>query len=138
MPGWDIRDAADFRTLTGTWDVAITNPPFSLAIEVVRWGLKHAGHTFVVQRLNWLGGPKSRQSFLCDAKPDILVIPNRIPFHYLRFDKKSREWVRNRQTDSIEYAWFRFPGEGRWSYLLETPREARAADFADYWARHGG
>lgn len=117
------------------YGAVVTNPPFSRAVDVVRFGLDHAHDTFVLQRLNWLAQLRKKQL----PRPDVFVIPDRIAFHYLRFDKESKAWVRNRQADSIEYAWFRFGGiaqGGRWELLPETALSVRRASFVDYWARH--
>tara|TARA_R100000664_G_scaffold1650_1_gene4254 strand:+ start:6068 stop:6727 length:660 start_codon:yes stop_codon:yes gene_type:complete len=73
------------------WDVCITNPPFSLAFDVMQWSLQHAHTTCLLLRLNWLGG--GRSTWLRAHTPDVYVLPNRPSFD-------------GRSTDSIEYAWF--------------------------------
>jgi len=74
------------------FDLAITNPPFRHAMEVVQWCLAHAERSVLLLRLNFLGSVK-RAPFLREHTPDVYVLPNRPSFT-------------GRGTDSVEYAWF--------------------------------
>jgi hypothetical protein len=71
--------------------VGITNPPFSIATEVVARMLTGCVHAIVLQRLNWLAGP--RADIFRNNMPDLYVLPDRPAFD-------------ERGADSIEYAWF--------------------------------
>ena len=99
-------------------EVAITNPPFSLAMPVVEWSLKHANISALLLRLNFIGSAK-RAAFMRVHPPDVFVLPNRPSF-----DGKG--------TDSIEYAWFVWRrGEsrhqGKLMVLPETSKSERSA-----------
>jgi hypothetical protein len=75
------------------FDVAITNPPFSLAFEFAKKMTKIARHSFLLTRLNILeAGKKSgRLKWLRENTPDVYVLPDRPCFsHTLRCsDRKS-------------------------------------------------
>ena len=80
--------------------LAITNPPFPLATQIVAHALKHwvdpGGLVIVLQRMNWLGSRK-RIAFFREFRPtNMIVHPVRMSFG---LDGK---------TDSIEYAHFVF------------------------------
>jgi len=88
------------RTRVGkfqTWDppyadLVMTNPPFSLAQEVLEWSLPRAKVVILLLRLNFLGSAK-RCRLLQEHAPSVFVLPNRPSFT-------------GKGTDSIEYAWF--------------------------------
>jgi len=101
------------------FDVAMFNPPFSIAQEVVEKALEHADHVIMYERLNWFATNK-RHKFLTTFCPDIYVLPNR-PKH-----------TGNKKHDSVEYAWYHWtiPEQRKISYgtieLLDlTPLEER-------------
>jgi hypothetical protein len=75
------------------YDVAITNPPFSLAFEFAKKMTSIARHSFLLTRLNILeAGKKSgRLTWLSQNTPDVYVLPDRPCFsHTLRCsDRKS-------------------------------------------------
>ncbi|MBT3224475.1 MAG: hypothetical protein HN348_35860 [Proteobacteria bacterium] len=54
--------------------VAITNPPFSAAMEVVNWCRLHADITVLLLRLNFLASAQ-RAPFMRANAPDIYVLP---------------------------------------------------------------
>jgi len=95
-----LQTSFDFEFLPSTriYDVIITNPPFSLAMEFLKQCLELerplAWHVIFLLRLNFLASAQ-RNEFLRKHIPDVYVLPNRPSF-----DKKG--------TDSIEYAWFHF------------------------------
>jgi len=100
--------------------VAMTNPPFSLAMEVIQKSFEVADWVAMLLRLNYLGTTE-RSEFFKYMMPDISVIPERPSF-----DGKG--------TDSIEYAWFVWGPEGqrkrRMGYIQvldSTPLEIRKA-----------
>jgi hypothetical protein len=61
-------------------------------------------------------------------------VPDRIAFYYDLADEQTGEVHHNSQADSIEYAWFAFPGRGVWGRLERTSLEVRKADRAEYRA----
>lgn len=99
-----------------SFDVILTNPPFSLAMEFIRACETIATHRIFLLRLNFLGS-EERSSYIRDTKPDLYVLPNRPSF------------VGAGKTDSIEYAWFHWhPGStGKYVILPSTPIEERKA-----------
>lgn len=80
------------------YDVVITNPPFSQAMEIIQKSFQMTdGHVIMLQRLNFMGS-KKRAPFWWKYPADVYVLGmNRPSF---RDDGK---------TDSIEYAWFSWP-----------------------------
>jgi hypothetical protein len=92
--------------------VAITNPPFSLALFFAQKMLTGADHVVLLARLNWLSGP--RAPFLREHPCDVYVLPNRPSFVY-------------GGSDATEYGWLVWGPErgGRWFLLADTPRAER-------------
>ncbi len=89
--GWaDKRQPHDTR-----YDVAITNPPYSMALEFVQACLRTAAVSVLLLRLAFLESQK-RTAFLRGNMPDVYVLPRRPSF------------VGGR-TDSSAYAWFVWP-----------------------------
>lgn len=101
----------------GPVDVVITNPPYSIAMEMLEHALTlRATGVVMLLRLNFLASG-ARASFMRKHVPDVYVLPNRPSFS-------------GRGTDSIEYAWFVWhPGRrrrfGRVQVLPVTPTEER-------------
>ena len=96
--------------------VAITNPPFRLAMEMVEWSIANAEVAVLLLRLNFLGTAK-RAQFMRKHPPDVYVLPNRPSFT-------------GKGTDSIEYAWFiwdsrRAEARGRLRVLAPTSTKER-------------
>lgn len=86
---------ADFLTHdfgSRRFDVAISNPPYSIAQEFIERCLGLADVTVMLLRLNYLGS-ETRSDFMREHTPDIYALPNRPAF------------VRGK-ADSCEYAWF--------------------------------
>lgn len=130
-PTWDCLDArsnrygdvGDFLALAESmrqlpkWDVAITNPPYSFAIEFIVAMLPLAHHVAVLTRLNFLAGA-GRREFFATEPPDVYVLPNRPSF------------TEDGRTDATEYAWLhwgprRGNPRGRWKILAGTSMEER-------------
>lgn len=80
------------------YKVAISNPPFSLAMEVILKSFELADWVVMLLRLNYVG-TKDRNEFFQTLMPDVYVLPERPSF-----DGKG--------TDSIEYAWMVWGPEG--------------------------
>lgn len=74
------------------YDVILTNPPYSLAMEFVQKSLAVSRVTAMLLRLNFLGS-QERAAFFRAHPPSVYVMPNRPSF------------VGGR-TDACEYAWF--------------------------------
>lgn len=82
----------------GRFDVAILNPPFSMALDFIRHCLDCAGWVVALERLNFLG-PVGRNRFWREHMPDIYVLATRPSFT-------------GTGTDMTEYAWFVWPPDG--------------------------
>lgn len=99
------------------WPVAITNPPYSLALEFARAMLPLANYVAILTRLNFLAGG-ARRKFFANDMPDVYVLPNRPSF------------TEDGRTDATEYAWLvwtpeRGRTEGKIRILEETPVKER-------------
>jgi hypothetical protein len=88
--GYDYLQAAPFKK--PQYDVIITNPPFSHALEFVQNSIGRGVAVVMLMRLNWLSS-KSRNQFVCDHTPSVYVLPRRPSF------------TAGGGTDSCEYAW---------------------------------
>lgn len=98
------------------FDVAIMNPPFSMASEFIAHAMKHAHTVVALLRLNYLESER-RAAHLREHMPsEILVLPNRPAFV-------------NGRTDSCAYAWFLWDcvtrSESELVLLNTTPAEER-------------
>ena len=86
------------------WQVAVTNPAFSLA-ERLLWRLRReAEHTHLLLRLAFLETVDRARAHRRDP-PDVRVLAKRPSFT-------------GEGTDSGAYAWFSWPGSGRLDFLL--------------------
>lgn len=96
------------------YNVAITNPPFSLAQPFIERCRYMAHNTVMLLRLNFAAS-ESRATFMRETQPDIWVLPNRPSF------------VEDGSTDSIEYAWFHWyqGSQGTLRVLASTPKSER-------------
>ena len=113
------------------FDVAITNPPFNIAMPVLKKCMELSKMTILLLRLNFWGSDE-RQPFMEQFPPDCYVLPNRPMFS---INKKGKPG-----TDSPEYAWMIWESpeyyEGRSRHgdirvLKRTPKEERKG-----WAEH--
>jgi len=78
------------------FDVAIGNPPFSLAAQFVLRALECSEHVVMLLRLNFLGSSNARRHlFELAGVPDVYVLPERPSFT-------------GEGTDACEYAWMRW------------------------------
>lgn len=97
------------------FDIVLTNPPYSLAMDFVAASLRHSPNVFMLLRLGFLGS-HSRCEFMRTFTPDLYVLPNRPSF------------VRGK-TDRYDYAWFHFSASrrnrGAITVLPSTPRHER-------------
>ncbi len=132
------------------YEVAITNPPFSLAMEFIHKCRSIADHTVMLLRLNFLGS-EERSKMMRETRPDLYILPNRPEFAMsVKCGEKPKcgyvitlPITEARPTrcagcggkvsivtsDSIEYAWFHWhnDSEGKWIMLADTPLEERKA-----------
>lgn len=94
------------------YDVLITNPPFSLAMDFLRKGLEIADRVVLLLRSNFLGS-QERAPFFRHHMPDRYQLPNRPTFvHVEKWDAKKQKWTRT-SGDSVEYEWMSFTRESR-------------------------
>jgi len=107
------------------FNVAITNPPFSLAMPIINKCLEYAKWVVMLLRLNFVG-TADRSPFFKSFMPDSLVLPERPSF------------TGKGTTDSIEYAWFVWPdslnrrrSRGYIELLGNTSLEERRRDQED-------
>ena len=101
----DIRDdsPADLHgsyldlPLKGEFDIIITNPPFNIALDIIKKALddvRDGGWVIMLLRLNFLGS-KGRKAFWDDNMPHSIYV------HHQRMS-----FTTDGGTDSIEYAHF--------------------------------
>lgn len=83
--------------LEKTYTCVISNPPFSLAEEVIKKSLVIGRIVIMLLRTNFYGSRK-RCAWLQETKPSILALPNR-PSFALNEDGKPG-------ADATEYGWF--------------------------------
>lgn len=119
-------DARTFTAPAGPYKFICTNPPFNQAIPIVTNlirsdNLAPDGVAAFLLRLNILEG-QNRRSFFVQHTPDVLVLPNRPGFR--------RTFG---ETDATAYAWFTFPGTGRWRIAAVSSLEERRADHVALW-----
>jgi hypothetical protein len=91
--------------------VCISNFPFSISKEILEH-LLHGDFEYLItlQRVNWCAGP--RAALFRELKPSLYVLPDRPSFT-------------GGATDSIEYGFWVFNGEGSLSILANTPLKER-------------
>jgi hypothetical protein len=114
--GCECDDFLKWDALRGTWDVAITNPPYALAQEFIEHSMTIALNVVMLLRLNYLGS-EMRAPFWHSNVPDVYVLPNRPAFV-------------NGKTDSCEYAWF------VWSHAKRTSGSIRVLKTTSKEVRH--
>lgn len=91
----EINEGSDYLEHIALWryDLIITNPPFSLAMEFLQKSLQEADTVVYLLRLNFLGSQKRKAFWQANRPSHILVLSKRPSFT-------------GGGTDSIEYAWF--------------------------------
>lgn len=110
----------DFLSMTPPevpYDVLLTNPPYSLAMEFVQHGLLMADHVVMLLRLNFLASGR-RAAFMRAHTPSVYVLPNRPSFT-------------GKGTDSIEYAWL------HWRRVEGGPAQVRVLRAVSAGERRG-
>ncbi|HBF7929072.1 TPA: class I SAM-dependent methyltransferase [Clostridioides difficile] len=90
------KDYLEFHS-NEKYDVIITNPPFSVSLDIINKALndvKEDGFVIMLLRLNYLGG-KIRQELWKNNMPKYIFVHNR-----------RMSFTDDKKTDSIEYAHF--------------------------------
>jgi len=92
----ELSEGRDYLTTrySERFDLIITNPPFSFAMEFISKSLDEAGTVIYLVRVNWLGAKKRRDFW------------NRRPPSHLFPLAKRPSFKCNGKTDATEYAWF--------------------------------
>jgi hypothetical protein len=90
VKGW-ITDFLKWTPEHG-YNVILTNPPYSLALEFIQASMKLAPIVIMLLRVNFLGS-EERAEWFRQCPPDLKVLPNRPIFV-------------SGQGDMTEYAWF--------------------------------
>lgn len=118
LPGTPVPQIQDFLTLEPHWlgkDWAIvTNPPFSLAADFVRHGLKFCPTVMILERLAFLES-RSRADILTENLSWVLPFDRRAPLMHRWSPGKDgiwREWDGPKSTSAMAFAWFVFK---RWN-----------------------
>ena len=93
----EIRDFLTMPAPVQRFDVALGNPPFSLALEVIQHALTMANAVCMLLRINFLASQK-RADWMRKNTPSIYVLPKRPSFT-------------SGKTDATEYAWFLWDGK---------------------------
>jgi hypothetical protein len=97
-------------------DAIITNPPYSLAFDMIKHSLNQTDSVYMLLRLNFLAS-ETRSGWMKENTPDVYVLPNRPSF-------------RGKGTDACEYAWFCWDKHttGKITILDSTPKNVRLAE----------
>lgn len=108
---------ADPRVDAGRWDLAIGNPPYSLAQEFVERCFGRVRTIAFLLRVNFMAS-EERVEFHRRYPADVWVLPNRPSFSG------------NGKGDATEYAWWVWgpQSSGKWKVLDPTPLTERIAD----------
>lgn len=97
------------------YDLIITNPPYSLAMQFVQHALKfrrtEKSIVAMLLRLNWLG-TLGRKEWLRDNTPSVYVSPQRPKFSLNKNGKLG--------SDACEYGWFVWNGREPTVVILDT------------------
>ncbi len=109
----DFRELVKEFTDDTRFDFVITNPPYSLAREMIEASLRAAKVAAHLLRINFLGSQK-RVDFIKSTRPGLKILPNRPGF---------TGWG----SDATEYAFFVFgdaASAGTWELCELTTDEA--------------
>jgi hypothetical protein len=93
----EIRDFLTMPAPAQPFDVALGNPPFNLALEVIQHALTMSSVVCMLLRINFLASQK-RAAWMREHTPSIYVLPKRPSFT-------------GGKTDATEYAWFCWDGK---------------------------
>jgi hypothetical protein len=121
-----VRDRIDFLKVTELppgIECGLTNPPFSLAVDIVRHGLALLPKFIVLQRIQWLETRKRAELFETGRLARVLVFSDRVP----RMHKEG--WTGNKSSPAMVLAWFVFERDHRGDHtlhFLSLPKSRRA------------
>lgn len=103
----------DFFSHAERYDLIVSNPPYSHALEFVQYALSLAPVVAMLLRLPWLAG-QARADWHRENPSHVNVLPRRPSF------------TGDGKTDATEYAWFIWGTEhaGKWS-ILQTAKHKR-------------
>jgi len=96
--------------------VAITNPPYNVAMDFIRSAMAWAPIVAMLLRVNFLGS-QDRAAFMRANPPRIDVLPDRPQFD-----------LEKEGTDATEYAWLTWGLPPVVNVLKTTPQDVRLAD----------
>jgi hypothetical protein len=122
-----VRDGVDFLKMTELppgIDAGLTNPPFSLAVDIVRHGLTLVPKFIVLQRIQWLETRKRAALFDTGRLARVYVFSDRVP----RMHKEG--WTGNKSSPAMVLCWFVFERDHRGDHtlhFLSLPKSGRAA-----------
>ena len=115
-PDMHCSDIRDWKDCYSRFAVAITNPPYMIAREVLEVCRPLAKWLVLLLRTQFLASEERAEMFRQD-EPDIFLLPNRPSF------------TANGQTDMHDYAWFVWgperKQEGQLCHLASTSKEER-------------
>ena len=114
-----LQESARAENSTSRAQVTISNPPFSLAQEIIEHSWERSQHIVMLLMLNYLGSD-TRVDFMRRYPPNCFVLPERPMF------EKGR-------SDSVVYGWLHWEPQrershGKLVVLGPTPVEERRAD----------
>lgn len=120
---------SDLPDLGDGFDVAIGNPDYEIAPEVIARARSRARVTAALLRLNYFGSEERLSSF-ADDMPDTLILPNR-PTFLIRVKLHRDGSITKSTSDNCESAWFVWREvkrrEGSNCVLAATPKAVRKA-----------
>ena len=122
-----VRDGVDFLKVTKLppgVGCGLTNPPFSLAVDIVRHGLTLLPKFIVLQRIQWLETRKRAELFDTGRLARVHVFSDRVP----RMHKV--DWAGKKSSPAMVLAWFVFERDHRGDHtlhFLSLPKSRRAA-----------
>lgn len=100
-----VGDFLKMKRAPRSYDVILTNPPYSLAAEFVEHALSMARTVVMLLRLNFLESAKRETFFHEVGIPNVYVLPQRPSFSLNRQGKRG--------TDATAYAWMEWNMEWR-------------------------
>jgi hypothetical protein len=122
-----VRDGINFLDVTELppgVECGLTNPPFSLAVDIVRHGLTLVPKFIVLERIQWLETRKRADLFKTGRLARVHVFSDRVPrMHQVG-------WTGNKSSPAMVLAWFVFErhhcGEHT-LHFLSLPKSRRTA-----------
>ncbi|TXH13717.1 MAG: hypothetical protein E6R03_10815 [Hyphomicrobiaceae bacterium] len=88
-----VRHSEKYKAFPKRFDLVITNPPFSLAMDYLITASQITNSIFMLLPITWLASAK-RHNVISKYVPDTFLIPDRVSF------------TGDGASNSVEYAWF--------------------------------